>query len=422
VLLLKAEPSTVENDIWTRCQNEPLEPEVKAVVTEAVIVATARTAIGTAFKGTLRNTPATDLADVVVNEVVQRAGLEPDLYDDVILGEVQQGGGNIARHAAVRSGLTSVPGLAVQRQCASSLSSISTAAAGILAGMDQAVIAGGVESASTGPAMRQRIWGTDDWDERWMPPSHPNTAAAPNRDMSITVGWNTAQEYGISRDELDAWALRSHQRAIAGIDDGRFAAEIVPFKVSGPDGSVVMFDTDEHPRRDTTLERLGSLKLLHPEIEGFSITAGNSSGINDAAAAVAVTSDSLADKHSLSPLAVVRAWASVGVDPARTGSAPIYAIRKTLQRAGLELGDVDLYEINEAFASVPIATAKTLGIDEEIINVSGSGCSLGHPVAASGARMITTLINDLRRTGGRTGIATMCAGGGMGSAVLIQLV
>ena len=390
-------------------------------MTEAVIVAACRSAIGTAYKGTLRNTPAPDLAESIIGSLVERAGLDPALYDDVVFGEVQQGGGNIARHAAVRAGLTSVPGLAAQRQCASSLSTISMAAAGILAGMDQAVIAGGVESASTAPGLRQRVWGTADWDERWMPPSHPNTVEAPNRDMSITVGWNTAAEYGISREQMDAWALRSHRRAVAAIDEGRFTDEIVPIKAARSDDSVVMFDTDEHPRRDTSLERLASLTVLHPEIEGFSITAGNSSGINDAAAAVAVTSASMAATHSLTPLAYVRAWAAVGVDPARTGSAPIYAIEKTLRRAGRRLQDIDLFEINEAFASVPIATAKKLGISEEIINVSGSGCSLGHPVAASGARMITTLINDLRRTGGRTGIATMCAGGGMGAAVLIEL-
>jgi acetyl-CoA acetyltransferase family protein len=391
-------------------------------MTEAVIVASCRTAIGTSFKGTLRNTPALDLADVVLAEVVSRSGIDPALLDDVILGEVQQGGGNIARHAAIRIGLTGVPGLSHQRQCASSLSSIQTAAAGIRAGMDSAVVAGGVESVSTSPIIRRQIAGTDDWDERWMPPSHPDSPEAPNRDMSITVGWNAAQEFGITREQMDAWALRSHQRAIQAIDEGRFAAEIVPFKVTGPDGDVIMFDTDEHPRRDTSLERLAGLKVLHPEIEGFSITAGNSSGINDAGAAVVVTSDALAARESLSPLAIVRGWASVGVDPARTGAAPIDAIRKALQRSGLNLDAIDLWEINEAFAAVPIATAKELGLDDETINVSGSGCSLGHPVGASGARMVTTLINDLRRTGGRTGIAAMCAGGGMGSAIIVELV
>lgn len=391
-------------------------------MTEAVIVASARTAIGTSFKGTLRSTPALDLADAILAEVVSRAGFDPALLDDVIMGEVQQGGGNIGRHAAVRLGLLSVPALSHQRQCASSLSSIQTAAAGIMAGMDSAVVAGGVESVSTSPQMRKQIGGGDLWDEKWMPPSHPDSAAAPNRDMSITVGWNAAQEFGITREQMDAWALRSHQRAVQAIDEGRFVPEIVPLKVTAPDGSVSVFEVDEHPRRDTTLERLAGLKVLHPEIEGFSITAGNSSGINDAAAAVVVTSDAFAAEHSLTPLATVRGWASVGVDPVRTGAAPIYAIQKALHRTGIDAASVDLWEINEAFASVPIATAKELGLDDELINVSGSGCSLGHPVGASGARMVTTLVNDLRRTGGRTGVAAMCAGGGMGSAIVVQLV
>jgi acetyl-CoA C-acetyltransferase len=390
-------------------------------MTEAVIVANARTAIGTSFKGTLRATPATDLAEAVVAEVLTRSGVDPQLIDDIVLGEVMQGGGNIARHTAVRLGLTGIAGLADQRQCASSLSSVAIAAGSIRAGMDSAIIAGGAESISTAPVIRKQV-DADTWDERWMPPSHPDSPEAPNRDMSITVGWNTAQQYGITREQMDAWSVRSHQRAIAGIDEGRFTAEIVPVKITGPDGAVTVFDTDEHPRRDSSLEKLASLKVLHPEIEGFSITAGNASGINDAAAAMLVTSDSFAEQNSLTPLARVLGWASVGVDPAQTGSGPIFSSRKALARVGLSPTDVDLWEINEAFAVVPIAAAQELGIDEDKINISGSGCSLGHPVAASGSRMLITLINDLRRTGGRVGVATMCAGGGMGGTVVVELV
>jgi acetyl-CoA C-acetyltransferase len=239
--------------------------------------------------------------------------------------------------------------------------------------------------------------------------------------MSITVGWNTAQEFGITRQELDTWALRSHQRAVQAIDEGRFGSEIVAFKVAGSDGTVCMFEVDEHPRRDTSMERLSGLKPLHPEIEGFSITPGNSSGINDGAAALVLTAGELATQQGLRPLAVVRGWASVGVEPARTGAAPISAIRKALNRSGVALDSVDLWEINEAFASVPIAAVRALDLDEARVNVSGSGCSLGHPVAASGARMVTTLMNDLRRTGGRIGVAAMCAGGGMGCALVVEL-
>jgi acetyl-CoA acetyltransferase family protein len=390
-------------------------------VPEAVIVAAVRTAIGTSFKGTLATTPALDLADVVVAEIVQRAGFDPALVDDVILGEVNQGGGNIARHAAVRSGLINAPGLSHNRQCASSLSTIATAAAGILAGMDDAVIAGGAESLSTAPKMR--AWNAADGDNtRWMPPSHPSTPDAPNDDMTITVGWNAAQKVGITREDMDRWALRSHERAIAAIDEGRFLGEIVPIKVTLPDGSVTVFEVDEHPRRATSLERLAGLKSLHPEIPDFSVTAGNSSGLNDAAAALMLTSDAFANAQGLTALGKVRAWASVGVEPADTGLAPIPAITKALKRAGLRVSDISLWEINEAFASVPIAASRKLEIDPEFINVSGSGCSLGHPIAASGARMVTTLLNDLRRTGGRYGVAAMCAGGGMGGAVVVELL
>jgi acetyl-CoA C-acetyltransferase len=316
--------------------------------------------------------------------------------------------------------MESVPGLAHNRHCASGLAAVQTASASIMAGMDKAVIAGGVQASSMSPRDKRRVAGTDDWED-WMSLSHPSTPEAPALDMSITVGWNTAQQVGATREDMDAWALRSHQRAIAAIDEGRFAHEIVPIKVTTRDGSAVVFDTDEHPRRDSTAEKLASLKPIHPEIEGFSITAGNASGVNDAASALVVTSDAFAADHGLTPLATVRSWASVGVDPKDTGMAPTIAIPKALERAGMTLGDVDLYEINEAFASVPVACVRVLDLDEDLINISGSGCSLGHPIAATGARMLTTLVYDLARKGGGIGVAAMCAGGGMGSATVIEV-
>jgi len=387
---------------------------------EAVVVAACRTAIGTARKGTLSETPATDLAHAVVEEAVRRSGIAPERFDDVVMGESLAGGGDIARHAAITNGLTSVPGAALNRHCASGLSAVQMAAASVRAGMDEIVIAGGVQSSSLGPRSLMRVPGTDDWEE-WMSPTHPDRPDAPNKDMSITVGWNAAQLANVSREEMDAWALRSHQKAIASIDAGWFADEIVPIKVTRRDGEVVTFEVDEHPRRDTTLERLASLKPLHPEIPGFSITAGNSSGVNDAAAAVVVTSDAVANAERLPVLAVVRSWASVGVDPYETGLAPTKAIPKALQRAGLSLDDIDLFEINEAFASMCVASIRILGIDPEKVNVNGSGCSLGHPVAATGARMVTTMVNELRRRGGGTGVVAMCAGGGMGSAAVLEV-
>jgi acetyl-CoA C-acetyltransferase len=231
--------------------------------------------------------------------------------------------------------------------------------------------------------------------------------------MSITVGWNAAVKAGVSREEMDAWALRSHRNAIASIDQGRFSEEVIP--VQTPHG---LFSVDEHPRRDTSMDKLAALKPLHPEIDGFSITAGNACGANDAAAALVVASDRL----GLPALAYIRSWASVGVDPAETGLAPVKAIPKALARAGLTTDQVDLFEINEAFAAMCVATIKLLGLDEEKVNVNGSGCSLGHPVAATGARMLVTLVHELRRRGGGIGVAAMCAGGGMGSATVIEVL
>lgn len=374
---------------------------------EAVIVSALRTPIGTAMKGTLRDTDAYQLAEHVVGSAA--ADLDGTAIDDVILGEGLYGGGVVARHAAITAGLTSVPGLAQNRHCAAGQAAVQSAAASIRAGMDQLIIAGGVNSASTSPRFKRRA-GEEMVD--WFPPTHPDRPDAPNMDMSITVGWNAAVKAGVSREEMDEWALGSHRKAIAAIDEGRFKEEIVPIET--PHG---LFEVDEHPRRDTSIEKLAALKPLHPEIEGFSITAGNACGANDGAAALVVASDRL----GLPALATVKAWASVGVDPASTGLAPVEAIPKALGRARLSVSDVDLFEINEAFASMCVATIKLLDIDPAIVNVSGSGCSLGHPVAATGARMLVTLVHELRRRGGGIGVAAMCAGGGMGSATVIEV-
>jgi acetyl-CoA C-acetyltransferase len=389
-------------------------------MSDPVIVSAARTAIGTAYKGTLANTTGEELATVILRGILERSHLDPSRVDDVIFAESLYGGGDLARYAAVLNGLTDVPGQAVNRHCAGSLTAVGNAAASIRSGAEQAVVAGGVQASSLSPRLRRRIPGTADELEDWFPATHPDSPEAPNLDMSISVGWNTAQAASISRQEMDAWALRSHQRAIGAIDAQKFADEIVPVKVTMPDGSVDDFVVDEHPRRSSTMEKLAGLKVLHPEIPGFSITAGNSSGLNDAASAVLLTSPELARAESLTPLAKVRAWAAVGVEPKNMGLAAAKAARKVLNRAGVRAGDVALWEINEAFASVPIAACRELGLDEELVNFSGSGCSLGHPVAASGTRMIVTLVYELRRRGGGLGVAAMCAGGGQGGAVLVE--
>ena len=289
-----------------------------------------------------------------------------------------------------------------------------------MAGMDKVVIAGGAESLSSMPMVSKRTMGTDDWAQ-WMSPSHPATPDAPAFDMSITVGYNTAQAAGLTREDCDAWAVRSHERAIAAIDEGRLQEEIVAIEVTMRDGTTKIFDTDEHPRRGSTMEKLASLKPLHPEIENFPITAGNASGVNDAAAALMIVSSDYAKANGLTPLAKIVSWASAGVMPRDTGLGPIAAIPKALGRAGLTIADIDLAEINEAFASVPVAACRKLGLSEDITNPNGSGCSLGHPVAATGARMIITTMYELRRRGGGMGLASMCAGGGMGSATVFEV-
>lgn len=388
----------------------------------AAIVAAVRTAIGTARRGTLANVPAIELAKPIVGAAVERSGLDPAEFDDLVLAESLQGGGDSARYVAVDVGLSDIPGMAVNRQCASSLSAIAVGAGQIASGMSRAVLAGGMESCSTSPMLRKRKPFTsgkapEDYDDPWFPLSHPPTADAPALDMSITVAHNCAIEYDVSREQQDQWALRSHQRAVKAIDAGSFVDEIVPIEVPQSDGSMITFAEDEHPRRDSSLDVLSGLKVLHPEIEGFSVTAGNSSGINDAAAVVALTTADTGKEV----IANVLSWSSVGLPPNRTGSGPILAIPKALQLADLKIGDVALFEINEAFAAQAVACARELGLDEEIVNVYGSGVSLGHPIAATGARMVTSAIYELRRRGGGIGVLSMCAGGGMGAAMVIEV-
>jgi acetyl-CoA C-acetyltransferase len=386
-----------------------------------VIVSAVRTAVGTARKGTLANTSGEKLAATILQAAIDRAGIDPELIDDVIFAESMYGGGALARHAAVELGVLQAGGMALNRHCAGSLTAVGLAAAQIASGMERVIVAGGVQSISTGPLMRWRVPGTETWQDFWMPPTHPDSAEAPNQDMSITVGWNTAKAAGLTREEMDAWALRSHRRAIAAIDAGNFADEIAPVEALQMDGSTVTFAVDEHPRRDSSAERLAGLKVLHPEIEGFSITAGNSSGINDAASALTVMSADVAGGEGIAPVAKILGWTARGANPRDTGIAAIDTIRKLLDRSGRSASDIALWEINEAFAAVPLAACRKLDISEDLVNVSGSGCSIGHPIAASGGRMLTTLINDLKRRGGGLGIAAMCAGGGQGGAVLIEV-
>ena len=388
-------------------------------MTDAVVVSAARTPIGRARKGSLVDVDAFALARVAVSAAIERSGVPGTEVDDLVVAESLQGGGVIARHTAVSLGLTSVPGLADNRHCAAGLSAVSIAAAGIRAGMDRVVVAGGTESLSSMPMLRKRLTPGGDLVD-WMSPSHPETPDAPAFDMSITVGENTAREMGLSRRDVDEWAAYSHGRAIASIDDGAFTDQIVGVRVVGPDGVERLFEVDEYPRRAVTVDSLAGLRLIHPELPDATVTAGNAAGVNDAAAALVLTADDYAAAHGLVPLARIRSWAAVGIEPARTGLAPTLAIPKALDRAGLSLADIDLFEINEAFCSVPVAAVRKLGLPAERVNVNGSGASLGHPIAATGARMVVTMVHELRRRGATIGCVSMCAGGGMGAALVVE--
>jgi acetyl-CoA C-acetyltransferase len=391
-------------------------------VTDAVIVAAARTPIGRAHKGALVDVDAFSLAEVAVQAAIDRSGIDEGSFDDLVLAESLQGGGVIARNVALRLGLTSLPGLADNRHCAAGLSAVQIAAGSIRAGMDRVVIAGGTESLSSTPRVLKAEPASFRDYQPWYSPTHTPTPQAPNRDMSITVGENTARIARVTRVESDSWALNSHLRAATARDQGLFAAEIVPVAVATPSGDLVVVEADEQPRADTSLEKLASLPVLHPEIPSATVTAGNSSGINDGAAAVVVTADDVAATLGLEVLGRIRSWASVGVEPDRTGLAPTLAIPKALERAGMKVDDVDLFEINEAFCSMAVACTRALDLDHEIVNVNGSGCGLGHPVAATGTRMVVTMLYELRRRGASVGCVSMCAGGGMGSAMVLEII
>jgi acetyl-CoA C-acetyltransferase len=384
---------------------------------DAFILSAARTPIGRARKGSLVSVDAYELAEVAVSAAVERSQIPITDLDDLVLAESLQGGGVIARNIAVRLGMTGVPGVAVNRHCASGATAVQLAAATVMAGMADVIVAGGTESASTMPRLSKVAPGAQE-PTRWSPQSHPDAPGVPAFDMSITIGENTARLHHVTREQADAWSARSQQRALNAITKGYFDDEIVAVPINNGEG---MFGTDEHPR-DTTPEALAGLKVLHPEIPGAVVTAGNSAGINDAAAALVIGSADFAASHGLTPLARIRGWASVGVDVEHTGMAPVTAIPQALKRSGLTLDDVDLFEINEAFATMAVACTRDLGLDESIVNVNGSGISLGHPIAATGARMAVSVIHELARQDSHIGVVAMCAGGGMGSAMVIERI
>jgi acetyl-CoA acyltransferase len=377
----------------------------------AVIVSAARTPVGKAPKGTLRFTRPDEMAATVMRAVVDRAqGLDPAMIEDVIFGcampEAEQGL-NVARIAALRAGLpVSTSAVTVNRFCASGLETIAMAADRIAAGGARAILAGGTESMSLIPMGGNKI-----------APNPGLVADYPDVYLSTgLVAENHAREASISREEQDAFALESHQRAAAAIDAGRFADEIVPMPAAGGQALTV----DEGPRRDTSLEALAALKPAF-QAKG-TVTAGNSSQTSDGAAAVIVMDEALAKELGLRPLARMLGYATAGVEPERFGIGPVPAVRKLLARLNVRLEDVDLVEINEAFAAQVLACLRELPIDRARLNVNGGAIALGHPLGCSGARLTTTIVHEMRRRGARYGLVTLCVGGGMGAAALFENV
>jgi acetyl-CoA C-acetyltransferase len=388
-------------------------------MSRAVVLSAVRTPIGR-YGGALAGVRPDDLAALAVGAAVERAGIDPAGIDDVYLGCANQAGEDnrdVARMAVLLAGLPqSVPGVTLNRLCASGLSAVVSACHAVIAGDADLVVAGGVESMTRAPLSMPKPGRAFERGHRtvydttlgWRYPNPRLEAMFPLESMGET-GENVAERWDVSRADQDAFALRSQERWAAAQAAGRFADELVPV------GDV---DRDEHPRPDTTSEGLAALKPAFRA--GGSVTAGNSSGMNDGAAAVVVASEERAAALGAEPLAAFRGAASAGVDPRVMGIGPIPAVRKLLDRTGLAAADIDLVELNEAFASQSVAVVRELGLDPERVNVNGGAIALGHPLGMSGARLVVSLLHELRRRGGRYGLATLCVGVGQGQAALFE--
>ncbi|QDD87694.1 acetyl-CoA C-acetyltransferase [Pseudomonas oryzihabitans] len=389
---------------------------------DVVIVAATRTAVGS-FQGSLANVPAVELGATVIRALLEQTGVAPTQVDEVILGQVLTAGAgqNPARQAAVKAGLPhEVPALTLNKVCGSGLKAVQLAAQAIRCGDAEIVIAGGMENMSLAPYVLPKVR------------SGLRLGHAELVDSMISDGlWdafndyhmgqtaeNLVEKYQISREAQDAFAARSQQRAAAAVESGRFREEITPVAIPQRKGEPLLFDTDEGIRADTTAEGLARLRPAFAK-DG-SVTAGNASSLNDGAAAVLVMSATKATALGLEPLAHIAAYASAGVDPAIMGIGPVSATRKTLEKAGWQLGDLDLIEANEAFAAQALAVGQELGWDDEKVNVNGGAIALGHPIGASGCRVLVTLLHELRRREGRRGLATLCIGGGQGVALAVE--
>ena len=391
---------------------------------EVVIVGAKRTAIGS-YGGSLKNVPAKELGAIAIKGAIEQAGIKPEDVEEVIMGDVLQGGlgQNVARQMSLGAGLPiETPAMTINKVCGSGLRAVELAAQIIKAGDADIIVAGGAENMSmTAYALPAARWGARMF----------NTQAVDlmvndglwdvfnNYHMGITAE-NVAEKYGLTREELDAFALASQNKAEAAIKAGKFKDEIVPVTIPQRKGDPIVFDTDEFPRFGATAEALAKLKPAFKK-DGGVVTAGNASGINDSGAAVVVMSAEKAEELGVKPLAKIVSYASAGVDPSIMGIGPVPATRKALEKAGLTIDDMDLYEANEAFAAQSVAVGKDLGFDPEKLNVNGGAIALGHPIGASGCRILITLIDEMmKRPEAKKGLATLCIGGGMGTACIVE--
>jgi 3-oxoadipyl-CoA thiolase len=399
-------------------------------MTDAYILDACRTPVGR-FGGSLASVRPDDLAATVVKAIVQRTGIDPSVVDDVIFGCANQAGEdnrNVGRMALLLAGLpVTVPGQTVNRLCGSGLEAVRSAMHAIRAGEGETFIAGGVESMTRAPWVMLKpeegyARGVPQMADSLLGWRFVNPKMPPEWTVSLgETAEIVAEEFNVSREDQDAFAFASQQRAAKAIAAGHFASEIVSVEIPQRKGPAKVVDTDEHPRADTTLESLGGLKAAFRKERG-TVTAGNASGLNDGAAALLVASGAAAERLGRRPMARIVASAVVGVEPHRMGIGPVPATRKALALAGLSIGDMGLVELNEAFAAQSVACVRELGIDPEIVNVSGGAVAVGHPLGSSGARILTTLIHEMHRQGVRYGLASMCIGVGQGISMIVERV
>jgi acetyl-CoA C-acetyltransferase len=389
---------------------------------EVVIVGAARTPIGS-FGGSLASLSAVDLGVVAAKEAIKRAGIKPEMIDEVLVGNILSAGlgQNPARQVAIKSGLPeTTPAMTVNKVCGSGLRTVTMAAQFIMLGDADVILAGGIESMSNAPYLMPKArWGHRMGDGKIVDYMIHDGLWDIFNDyhMGITAE-NIAEQWNITREEQDKFALESQQKAEKAIKEGKFKDEIVPVEVPQRKGDPVIVDTDEYPRFGTTLEKLAKLRPAFKK-DG-TVTAGNASGINDGAAMLVVMAKEKAEELGLKPLVTIKSYASAALDPKIMGYGPVPATKKALERAGMAVEDIDLVEANEAFAAQSLAVVKDLGLNPEKVNVNGGAIALGHPIGASGARILITLIYEMIKRDAKTGLATLCIGGGQGTAIIVE--